>query len=249
MADNIAELGNPPEQPPPPNGPEPPKIPENKSELIVKALSQVDELATDAKRLGTADQSFVEQTQLATGGIRRIAENANPKETGYRQVADAKDTVVATVRSGLSNISQQAEVMGTGLGNPKSDIEILLQQAATESDPIKAFALAHRAMEVFAKATAAVEQKREPQQKTARGINLVAKQNHEYATRLYSRLANEVRQKLDQGVVHDYFVASRHFASVVDEAIRQLSSTDRQFLERNTARKTIFQQVTQQLIQ
>lgn len=241
MADNLAESPGATEPLPAPNKVDIIQVPENKRVLINKALEQVDALNGDTGILRTKDQEFIKDVQTSGMRIHINAENANPRELGHRQVSEARNQVVVAVRSGLNQLSQQADTLGAGLGNSRLQIEDFLKAAAVETDPVKAYALAEQAMAEFNKTASTIEERRLAQEKAAGGIYGVSRQNEENANRLYTIIANQARDRLNEGAVFGHLIASRNFATSVDAAVKQLSTADRQFLERNRERKTIFQ--------
>lgn len=246
MSDAVVEISSQPVTENPAESIKP--ISPEKSQLISQALERFDRVRDGARSLGFMDQQFGERLGSGLRIIEADVNNASPREVGAREANQLAANLSESLRPQLRRIVQEGEVLGLGTDPIRAELEDILQQAASETDPIKAFSLASKAVERFHRFSDGEIQKRGVQRAAEQQVGSGIQENQQRANYIYHRVEDQLRMQLENGTLDRFRSNSGRLLRTAEEAFQSLSKADRVFLEETDQGKVIFKKIVDSLI-
>lgn len=219
-----------------------------KSEKITQALGCFDRVSNSARRLGFMDQQFADRARSALKYTLGDVENSNLREPGIRESRQLADNLAGFLRPKLLQITQEGESLGLGTESVRAQVEELLQKAALEDDPIKAFSFSSQASELFSRFSDRLIQKRQEQGRREQEVDKTSAENAQRSGVIFHRVSELLRVRLEGGVLDRYRLKSTGLLNTVNQAVQSLSSEDKKFLVETGREKALFNQVVSTLI-
>lgn len=229
-----------------PEGPKPPKppnressqIPERRSEIVKKAMGEVDGLIGKTTRRKLADTQF--GTEI-TGKVQTIILQGErvPRTEGESRIMDAMDVANNIRRRARTMMDESVQTWGTS-GSDRTGFEEQLERLAMETDSRKAQDLAGAIEAKMRSIGMQLETSRDEQKRHRRNIGDDAEHVKQRTNGTFHAMQDELRQDMSRSNLGELARNAKNFDEFVNEAGSQMSRADQEYLESCLANRTAF---------
>ena len=225
-------------KPPQPPTKETPPIPEDKSEIIRRAIGEVDDLITKTARRRLADTEFGTEVVGRAQTITLRGEQV-PASEGGTKVRDAMGVVDNIRRRARTMMDKSAQTWGTS-GSDRAEFEEQLGRLATETDPGKAQDLAGAIEAKMRSIGMKLEASRDDQKGHRRFIGNDTDHVKQRTSSALHAMEDEMKRDMSGSRLGELARNARSFDEFVYEAGLQISREDQEYLESCLENKLAF---------
>lgn len=221
---------------------------ERKNTLVTQAISAFERMVEAVKSLRLPDQQFVEVIGDHLQHLRREVNNADPREPGYSNIGQVFEGISRSISARLTLIEDQAVGLGVQLESRYPEVQSLLGQLTSETNPVKAHGLVQQVMGVFIDASREFNGARESVKHLGDEMNRQAQENQAFAEHSYRRVASMLGEDLTDSLLNRYNISSRRLAKAVEESKRILSAKNKQVAEYISSDQATFKRLVEELL-